>query len=131
MRLSKFFVIGLAVMILLLGGCGGKSVPDVSTRGLIDSQYDELAKYLTTAGVQVYGTSRCSACQYQKGLFGDSWQYINYIECLAEDGRGQTKICQDAEIRAYPTWEFPQGKKIKGAMSPEKLSQEVDFKIDK
>ena len=132
MRLSKVFIIsGLIIVALLLGSCGNnKSAPGVDIQDLVSNKYDKLAQHLTAIGVKVYGTSRCSACLYQKEFFGDSWQYIDYIECSTSNGSGQTKICRDAKIKAYPTWRFLNGKEIKGAMPPERLAQEVKFTIE-
>jgi len=64
-----------------------------------NGQYDEFAKYLTAQGVKMYGTEWCPHCKTQKALFGDSFQYIDYIDCDKE-----SKACLDANINGFPTW---------------------------
>ncbi|MEI8253857.1 MAG: hypothetical protein WCG25_09235 [bacterium] len=32
----------------------------------------------------MYGTETCSHCIAQKELFGDSFKYINYIDCVKD-----------------------------------------------
>ncbi len=112
----------LAVMILLLSGCGIK---------IAVNQYDDLAKSLTAAGAKIYGSSECDACKYQKELFGSSWQYIDYIECTSPDGVGsQAAVCQEENIKAYPTWRFADGDEVIGVMTIEELKQKINFKSE-
>ena len=59
-------------------------------------------KCLTDKGAKFYGSFQCPACAKQKQLFGKSIKYVNYIECGALGQ--QNKICNDANIDAYPTW---------------------------
>lgn len=124
MKFFKQLIIGgmLAGMILLLSGCGVK---------VAVNQYDDLAKSLTAAGAKVYGTSQCGACNYQKELFGNSWQYIDYIECTSPDGVGnQVAVCQEEDIKAYPTWRFAGEDEIIGIMTIEELKQKINFKSE-
>lgn len=84
-----------------LSGCDLPAVPNGSA-----ANYDSLAKCLSDKGVKMYGAYWCPHCQNQKKAFGDSFKYINYIEC-ADGQNGQTQICKDNGITGYPTWEFP------------------------
>jgi hypothetical protein len=88
-----------------------------------NSKYDEFAKCLTQKNIKVYGAFWCSNCEAQKQLFGSSWEKINYIECSTPDGKNQTDECFKAGIKAYPTWEFSNGKRIEGKLSLEILSK--------
>ncbi len=72
------------------------------------AKVDAFAKCLTEKGVVMYGSYRCSHCQRQKKLFGDSFQYVNYVECTKD-----VKKCQEKKIKAYPTWIFKNGERIK------------------
>lgn len=103
-----------------LGITKPNSTPVVS--GL--SKYDALAKCLSEKGVKMYGAFTCSYCTKQKELFGSSFQYVNYQECTV-DGQSGTfaQVCQDAGIRGYPTWKFPDGKVVEGELTFAKLSQ--------
>jgi parvulin-like peptidyl-prolyl isomerase len=66
---------------------------------------DDFAKCLTEKGAKFYGASWCSHCNNQKKGFGDSLQYVTYIECADEDNpQVQTEACNKAGISGYPTW---------------------------
>ncbi len=84
-----------------------------------DMNLDEFAKCITDSGAKFYGAVWCPHCQNQKNEFGSSVEFIPYIECATEDRGRQAKECQDAEIESYPTWDFPDGKRVLG---------EIDFK---
>ncbi len=91
------------------------------------SQYDNFAKCLAEKNITMYGAEWCVHCQNQKKLFGNSFQYVPYIECPEN-----TKLCIDKGVEGYPTWIFPstnsgqapEGKKFEGEQTLEKLSQE-------
>lgn len=63
--------------------------------------YDDLAKCLTDKGAVMYGSKYCGHCENQKELFGNSFQYITYVECTE-----QTQLCQENGVRAVPAWEI-------------------------
>ena len=52
----------------------------------------------------MYGAYWCSHCQNQKKAFGDSFQYIDYVECAADGPNGNPTTCELAGINGYPTW---------------------------
>ena len=81
------------------------------------ADYTELANCLTEKGAVMYGASTCSACNYQKELFGDSFKNIDYIDCL--ENRNE---CMAAGIEAYPTWKI-NGESFQGAREPIALAQ--------
>jgi len=108
----------MVAVILLLSGCGAR---------VAIGQYDDLAKSLTATGAKMYGSSHCGACNYQKELFGNSWQYINYIECTSSDGSGrQSTVCKDENIKAYPTWRFTGEDEEIGVMTIEQLKSKIN-----
>lgn len=86
------------------------------------SGYDAFAQCLAEKGVKMYGASWCGHCTNQKLAFGESWQYVDYVECSTSGG-GQAPECAAAGIRGYPTWVFPGGEKLSGERSFEELSQ--------
>jgi len=88
--------------------------------GELLSGYDDFAQCLTDTGVKMYGASWCGHCSSQKNDFGESWQYIDYVECSSSTG--QAPECAAAGIRGYPTWVFPGGEKLSGHRSFEELS---------
>src|SRR3989338_6576791 len=94
------------VFALLLAGCTASTTPG--------ADYSTFAKCLTENNAMMYGAFWCPHCQAQEEMFGSSWDNINYIECSLPDKSGQTKVCKDAGIKAYPTWEFADGKRMEG-----------------
>jgi len=87
----KFLFSFLFVLIvsLVLVGCVSKG----------PSKYDTFAKCLTEKGATIYGTEWCPHCKNQKKLFGDSFQYIDYVDCDRDKDE-----CLRNGIRGYPTW---------------------------
>ena len=57
----------------------------------------------------MYGAVWCSHCQKEKAGFGDSFKYINYVECP-----DNIKLCTDKGVNGYPTWIDSAGKKYEG-----------------
>ena len=85
------------------------------------TKFDSFAKCLTEKNISMYGAFWCPHCQEQKEAFGESFQYVNYIECSNPD-RSMNKICQDAEINGYPTWKFGDGVVLEGYVLMKDLS---------
>ena len=84
--------------------------------------YDDFAKCLNEKGVKFYGAFWCPHCQNQKKTFGTSAKYLPYIECSTADGNNQLKVCIDANIEGYPTWEFADKSRQTGEMTLQQLS---------
>ena len=60
---------------------------------------DAFAKCLTEKGLVMYGAEWCVHCKEQKALFGNSFQYVKYVECP-----DNTQLCVAEGINGYPTW---------------------------
>jgi hypothetical protein len=88
-------------------------------------ELDAFAQCLTDSEVTFYGTFWCPNCQDQKTMFGKSDRLIPYVECSTANGQGQLSVCQEAQITAYPTWEFADGSREIGTMSLEALSEKT------
>ncbi|MEM4282495.1 MAG: hypothetical protein QXU88_02595 [Candidatus Woesearchaeota archaeon] len=122
------FITLLAAFILV--GCarstatGGAVVGETSM-----SPLDIFAKCLTDSGVKMYGAYWCPHCQNQKAMFGESWKYINYVECAIPNERGQTKECTKAGIMAYPTWVFGDGSRVSGEQTFAQLASKSGCKL--
>lgn len=80
---------------------------------------DTFAQCLADKKVTMYGADWCPHCQNEKKAFGDSFRLVPYVECP-----DNPKACLDAGVSRYPTWIFPEGKKLEGELGLEKLSQE-------
>jgi len=98
--------------------------------GCTNVNYDAFAKCLADEGVTMYGAFWCPHCQNQKEMFGDSWKFVNSIECSTPDGRGQTEVCQQAGITGYPTWEFQDGSRVSGEITLMGLSQKSGCRLE-
>ncbi|MGV8150875.1 MAG: peptidylprolyl isomerase [Candidatus Woesearchaeota archaeon] len=71
----------------------------------VPKNLDDFAKCITEKGAKFYGAYWCPHCNNQKEMFGDSMQYIEYIECAVEgQPQVQTDDCTLAGITGYPTW---------------------------
>src|SRR3989344_9601925 len=62
-------------------------------------KYDDFAKCLATNNVTMYGAYWCAHCKSQKEMFGNSFQYVKYVECTED-----VALCLENKIEAYPTW---------------------------
>ena len=82
-------------------------------------KFDDFARCLAQKGVTMYGADWCPHCLNEKRAFGSSFKYVPYVECPDEP-----KKCLAQGINGYPTWIFPDGKKLEGEQGIEKLAQE-------
>ncbi len=92
--------------------------------------YDSFAQCLTDNDVKMFGAYWCPHCQNQKDMFGDSFKFVNYVECSLPNKGGQTTTCNDAGIRGYPTWELKNGTRIEGEVSFKRLSEMTGCNAD-
>ena len=58
----------------------------------------------------MYGTEWCSHCKNQKKAFGESFQFIDYIDC----DRNKDE-CVKNGVKGYPTW-IIDGEKYSGEL---------------
>ncbi len=80
--------------------------------------YDSFAKCLTEKGAVVYGAiDWCKYTQAQKGMFGNSWKYLNYQDFTKLPG-----------IKKTPTWVINE-KWFENVQPFEKLSELTGCKI--
>ena len=79
---------------------------------------DDFAKCLTSKNVVMYGAYWCPHCQKVKADFGQSFQYVTYVECTVE-----VKKCTDNNVSGYPTWTFADGKRLEGEQTFQKISE--------
>jgi hypothetical protein len=74
------------------------------------SNLDEFAKCVAEKELTMYGAVWCTHCAKEKKAFGESFKYINYVECP-----DNIKLCLDKGINGYPTWMDKEGNKYEGA----------------
>lgn len=93
-------------------------------------EHEEFAKCVGSSGAKMYGAYWCTHCEKQKEMFGKSFNNIQYVECSLPNNGGQTELCKNAQIIAYPTWEFGSGEKITGELSMQEISIRSGCKIN-
>lgn len=74
--------------------------------------YDAFAQCLTERGAAMYGAEWCSHCQNQKRMFGESFRFVNYVECTEE-----IRTCTEKGIQGFPTWVFADNSRLEGEQS--------------
>ncbi len=109
---AKIVLIGFIASMFLFVGCN--RVPS--------GYYDEFAKCLTDKGTVMYGAFWCPHCQRTKKNFGDSFKYINYVECDPRGDNGNPELCQKEKIEGYDTWRFADGSELIGEPAFEDMS---------
>lgn len=95
------------------------------------SKLDDFARCLGQKKAVMYGAFYCDHCKEQKDLFGDSAQYLPYVECVEKGTRKITDQCKALNIRRTPTWIFEEsGERIDGrVLSLQELSQKTGCKL--
>jgi hypothetical protein len=86
--------------------------------------YDNFAKCLTEKNVVMYGSETCPHCQNQKKMFGDSFQYINYVECSENPS-----ACTEKGVQYIPTWSVNGSLQSSGEKTLNELSSLTGCKI--
>jgi protein-disulfide isomerase len=116
--MNKLIVIIILILVFLAAGYLGYTGLLTGKAGNGGSGDAEgLAKCLTDKGVVMYGSKYCPHCRNQKEMFGDAFQYVNYIECTEERQK-----CMDAGITGVPAW-IIDGNKYEGVQPLEKLAE--------
>jgi hypothetical protein len=88
-------------------------------------RYDDFAKCLSSKHVKMYGAYWCPHCAEQKEEFGDSFKYVDYVECAIKDSREQAPACKAAGVEHYPTWQFGSDKPVEGKFPLQELSDKT------
>lgn len=88
-----------------------------------DTTYDNFAQCVADSGAKFYGAFWCPHCADQKKLFGDSIDYVPYVECDPNGKNSQAELCQGEGVQSYPTWIFADGTTQSGVLSLEEISE--------
>jgi len=89
-NLLKYLLVLILSLTIIITACSSDITP---------GKFDSFAKCLTEKNVTMYGTTWCSHCNAQKKLFGNSFQYIDFVDCDKTPG-----TCKIAGVEGYPTW---------------------------
>ncbi|HYA96239.1 MAG TPA: hypothetical protein VEC95_08205 [Terriglobales bacterium] len=122
MPLKPFFRAGVLLALCLSA---------VSFSAADKAKLDAFARCLGDKKAVMYGAFYCEHCKEQKDLFGDSAQYLPYVECVEKGTRKVTDQCKTLGIRRTPTWIFEEsGERLDGkVLSLEELSQKTGCKL--
>lgn len=126
--MAKISKLGIIIAVILIVGISLFFIQRMYKAKTENSVLDDFAKCLTDNGVKMYGAFWCPHCNNQKEMFGNSWKFVNYIECSLPN-RAQNELCRNAGINAYPTWEFSDGNRIEGELTFESLSKNSNCKL--
>ena len=113
--MNKKITVAIIFGSVLIGGAAFLMRPGAKSSAALDV----FAQCLAEKDVIMYGADWCPHCQNEKKAFGDSFKFIPYVECPKDPKR-----CLAAGINGYPTWIFPDDKKLEGEQGLEKLSAE-------
>ena len=80
--------------------------------------YDDFAKCLNQKDAVMYGAYWCGHCKDQKKMFGNSFKYIDYVECTEME-----ETCDKEGIGGYPTWKFADNVTKEGVLELMELSE--------
>ena len=107
MNKQNKIIIGLAVIIVVI--VIFLAAYNVSGKNKVSVSYDKFAQCLAEKGAVMYGAEWCSHCKAQKAVFGNSFKYVNYVECP-----DNTQLCIDKGVQGFPTWLVGTSTKIEG-----------------
>jgi len=108
------------VIALVLFGLIGWAVYSNNSPGKLD----QFAQCLKDKGATFYGAFWCPHCQNQKQLFGNSAKLLPYVEC-STPSRQQLAICDEAQIKSYPTWRFADKTELTGEVPLSQLAEKT------
>ena len=138
-----FIIIACVVSIGALAGIFYWSKPDLSNQDISKAislngsvagtnsnqgtdYLERLAKFMNDQGMVIYGSYQSSETKSQKDLFGNSSQFLNYVECDATGPSANPDECLSQSVNVYPTWIY-NGQKYVGDQSLSKLASYVGF----
>lgn len=93
---NKLIFILLVISVVIISACSSSSYSK--------EEIDKLAQCLSESGVVMYGSITCSVCAREKRLFGDSFEFMDEVECHPKGPNPQTDLCLEKEIKKTPTW---------------------------
>lgn len=105
MKTKNKYLIGLIAVLVLIAVLGYGVLSGLfSSNNVPPGKYDDFAKCLTQNDATMYGAYWCGHCNNQKAEFGDSFKYVNYVECDPNGNNAKPQLCTQNGITGYPTW---------------------------
>ncbi len=94
------------------------------------SPMDRFAKCLADKGAVMYGVFWCDHCREQKEMFGESFKYVKYVECVTQDKPKELiPECKAQGVKRTPTWIFADGDHVEGVMGLDRLAMKTHCKL--
>ena len=106
--MKVFISAGILVFLVIAFWFASKTITAVTGKSILgwlvkedvkSGNLDGFAQCLSEKGAKMYGRNTCPHCINQKALFGDSFSYIDYIECSSNPE-------QCVGLEGVPTWEI-------------------------
>lgn len=120
-------IVGMVTVVGTLGIYSGVDNAQTATAPSGSAEI-ALASHLQKVGAKMYGAFWCPHCQEQKQVFGqEAFAKVSYVECDPSGPDAQPKLCQDAGIKGYPTWEI-NGQFYQGERTLEELAKLSGYK---
>jgi thioredoxin-related protein len=117
--MKKAIILGLLVLLAFVVGCSGTSTDG----GVVDTEdYDTFAQWLTDENIVMVGAEWCGYCNQQKEDFGDSFQYVTFIDAVYEP-----ELASSYGVSGYPTWVLADGTQLPGYMPIESLMEATGY----
>ncbi len=114
---NKILLITIAIaIVLIVAALWYVSAPKPAAVAV--NALDSFAQCLSQKGFVMYGLYSCPHCQAEKALFGDSFQYVKYVECSTDPNK-----CTADKVDAVPTWIEPDGTRLVGTQTLQTLAQ--------
>ena len=88
-------------------------------------KYDKFAQCLATKQATMYGLYWCPHCIEQKEKFGESFHYVNYVECAVKGSNEMSPRCKIAGVKLFPSWQFGDEPPKEGVLSLDALSDKT------
>jgi hypothetical protein len=120
-KAKQLYLIGAVVILVAIIGLAYGVLTGAFSNNVPSGEYDDFAKCLTEKGATIYKAYWCGHCNNQKAMFGDSFKYINSVECDPKGDNAKPELCTQNNIRGYPTW-IINGTHYEGEQSLQTLS---------
>jgi len=88
-------------------------------------KYDKFAQCLSAKQATMYGLYWCPHCIEQKQMFGESFHYVNYVECAVKGSSEMAPQCKIAGVKLFPSWQFSGESPKEGVLSLDALSDKT------
>jgi thioredoxin-related protein len=117
--MKKAIILGLLVLLAFVVGCSETPTAEV----VVDTEdYDAFAQWLTDENIVMIGAEWCGYCNQQKTDFGDSFQYVTFIDAVYE-----AELAASYGVSGYPTWVLADGTQLAGYRPIENLMEETGY----